>query len=234
MSGTTTSTTRRAADGSTVRAILPVLSNEYVWNGMTRISGPNFLRNFELAESGEYRTIYTRLWPGARYRRVRQTGFDLLLIENEASTESCLVWAGPHNEARTWFTGPLPSADYLDSLANRVRFVDSPSGATMTPVENQDEQFATYLIAVSDNVSVYANNGETGGLPGQGIVRGSATLSKQPLDEASGTAADYKYIFTDRFAVYDVIFRQTPDYSLTEETVGTYLSEISFEWRRGN
>ncbi|GAA0934268.1 hypothetical protein [Nonomuraea longicatena] len=213
--------TRLAPDGARVEISLPPEAPALEWHGNTKIGGPSFLRSFGLAQAGQHRVIPKKIFPGGHTETFRREGFDLVVYESADRTDSCLVWAGPYNEATTWFGGPLPRRSLLNRIVSSVAFADSPEGATVKPALPAMglQQFANMVYGVSDQLWVTVKDVRTSRdeLPAwRGAAQGDAEVWKEKLDldadqagALSGTPYEWRYILANSTAVLELFFPQT-------------------------
>ncbi|MFF5205636.1 hypothetical protein [Streptosporangium sp. NPDC000396] len=215
--------TRVAPDGARVDISLPPEAGELPWHGHTRLAGPALVRNFDLAPAGQRHVIPRKIFPGGRVETFRRSGFDLVLYEAADRSNSCLVWAGPHNEATTWFGGPAPRQSVLNRLVSNLSFTDSPEGARLVaagPAANL-QQFSTMVIGSSERLSVMIKDarGAREELPSwKGATQGDAEIWKEPLNlgpeqakAVSGTPFEWRYIIANTTSVIEVVFHQRAD-----------------------
>lgn len=214
--------TRSAPDGARVEISLPPEADSVQWHAHTRLGGPGLLRHFDLAQAGQHRVIPNKIFPGGRTEVFQKTGYDLITYEAADRSNSCLVWAGPHNEATTWFNGPLPRKSLLNRISSAVSFTDSPEGATVKPAVPAMglQQFATEVWGVSDQMMLSIKDARTGRdeLPEwRGAAQGDAEVWKEKLDldpdqaaALSGTPFEWRYIFANSTAIFELVFPQNP------------------------
>ncbi|MER6514804.1 hypothetical protein ABT158_48905 [Nonomuraea sp. NPDC001636] len=216
--------TRAAADAARLTIELPDSVGALEWHGLTKMAGPGFAHAFTLVQKGGNSALPTHIFPGGRVETFRRHGYDLTLYESIDRTNSCLVWVGPFNEAKTWFAGPAPRRSVLNALVAAVEFTDSPEGATLRPrLRAATQQFATKVIGRNDRLIVMAGDARAARetLPDfQGARRGDAEVWKIPLDldpeqkaRVGGTPYEHKYIYANSTAVFTVQFTFDPEAS---------------------
>ncbi|GAB3204814.1 hypothetical protein GCM10027294_00670 [Marinactinospora endophytica] len=232
---------RIAADGSefTVEGAAPLGSLS--WSGITRISGDAFHRQYSIAPAGRHEVIPRKLLPGAREEVRHHRGHDLLLYNGEA--QSCLVWAGPHHDAVSWFAGPAPSGDALERVIGVVEFVDAPGGASVRPVAGDSfRQFGTVAIGRCDEAVLMVRSARDA-LPDlpewQGLTRDDVEIWRMPVDDGAGDSAPredspfgWRYMIAGESALLEVIFvgpsGDVP--KMAESDVGSVLENIQARW----
>ncbi|RBQ20131.1 hypothetical protein DP939_09930 [Spongiactinospora rosea] len=238
----------RAADGARVTVDLPAQAGGLEWYGHTRMAGPGLLRAYDLAPAGQHKVIPGKILPGAR-REVRgRKGYDLVLYEAADRSRSCLVWAGPYNEATTWFAGPAPRSAVLDSITTSVRFRDSRQGATLTPRRGTGpgvRQYGTFVVGMGDRLVVMIRDARAArdGLPEwRGARLGDAEVWKERLDldpatraALAGTPFEWRYVYATGTAAYTVVFPTRPGRDETRglaagTVVDTVLTGIRVRW----
>ncbi|MFI6501875.1 hypothetical protein [Nonomuraea typhae] len=214
--------TRAAADSARLTIELPDSAGPLEWHGLTKLAGPGFARSFSLAQRGGNKALPTHVFPGGRVETFRRQGYDLTLYEAVDRSDSCLVWAGPYNEAKTWFNGPAPRRSVLNALVAAIEFTDTPDGAIVRPrAKAAIQQFATTVIGANDRLLVMATDARASreSLPDwQGADRGDAEVWKVALDldpeqkaRVAGTPYEWKYTFANQSAVFTVQFTFDPD-----------------------
>ncbi|MDX3104762.1 hypothetical protein ACIBO5_45420 [Nonomuraea angiospora] len=238
---------RQAPDGTRVEVSLPPEAPQLEWHANTRFGGPGFVRNFGLAPLGQHQVIPKKIFPGGRTETFRRTGFDLYLYESADRTDSCLVWAGPHHEATTWFGGPLPRRAVLNHTLSAVSFTDSPEGATLRPAVPAMglQQFGTFILGVSDEMVMTVKDARTARdeLPEwQGAAQGDAEVWKEKLDldgdqatELSGTPFEWRYIYANPTSIVEIVFPRRPGAlraqdGAEQERVSSILAGVRAVW----
>ncbi|MFI6321042.1 hypothetical protein ACIBG8_26130 [Nonomuraea sp. NPDC050556] len=230
---------RLAPDGSRVTVTLPVEAGKVPWYGHTRFAGPALVRPFDLAPAGQHHVIPRRLFPGARVETFRRTGFDLVLYEAADRSRSCLVYAGPHHEAVTYFGGPAPRRSMLNRLTSNLTFTDSPEGASLTPAAGIQQLNSTVVGATPTMMIVIKSaRGFRAELPSwQGAVRGDAEVWKEPLnldpeqaEALKGTPYEWRYIIANASTVIEVMFSKRPGESLKSDAPEAVVAGLAAEW----
>ncbi|GAA2098749.1 hypothetical protein [Actinomadura alba] len=238
---------RVAADGARVSVSLPAEAGTLKWHGATRLSGPKFIRHFDLAQAGEHKVIPEKILPGARTEIFRRRGFDLVLYEAADRSDGCLVFVGPHNEASTWFGGPPPRPAVLNRIVSMLTFADSPAGARLTakPAANL-QQHGTMLVGSDARMTVIIRDARNvrDDLPTwRGQAQGDAEVWRSRLDlreeqaaKLKGTPFEWRYTFANATSVFDVTFRSEPPpgvrlkSAVEENHVNTVLSGLKVAW----
>ncbi|MEV4007084.1 hypothetical protein [Actinomadura sp. NPDC049753] len=241
---------RAAADGARVSVMLPPEAGPLRWYGATKFSGPNYLRSFHLAEAGQHEVVPSNILPGASKRVYRRNGFDIVVYEAVDHSNGCLVFAGPYNEATTWFGGPPPRAAVLNRIVSMLTFIDSPTGARVTakPATNI-QQHGTMLVGSDARMTVIARDARSArdNVPvWRGRQHGDAevwrirqNLREEQAAKLAGTPFEWSYMFANSTAVFDVSFRpEAPPGALTpksivdryENHVDTVLSGLKVIW----
>jgi hypothetical protein len=222
MAATLSQTVRSAPDGARVAVTLPPGTAPLTWHAYTRLGGPSFLRAFDFAQAGQHRVIPKKIFPGGRAETFRRQGFDLVVYEAADRSDSCLVWAGPYNEATTWFGGPLPRRSYLNRVLSSVVFADAPEGATLGAASALRglQQFGTFVYAAGEEVLLTVKDARTAReqVPSwQGARQGEAEVWKEklaldpgPAAELSGTPYEWRYIVATSTAVVEMTFPRNP------------------------
>jgi hypothetical protein len=234
---------RVAPNGARVDIALPEAAGPIEWFGTTRLSGAGFLRGFSFAPIGEYKVIPKKIFPGGRHEVFQRRGFDLMLFEAADRSNSCLVWAGPYNEATTWFGGPAPREELLNRVTSAVHFTDSPGGARVTaePAANL-QQHTTMLVAQNDRILVMFRDARTEShtLPEwQGMRQGDTEIWRSPralepqqAEAVKGTAFEWRYLMANPTTVFEVIFQLMPGENAAESDslAETVLSGTRSTW----
>ncbi|NMH96005.1 hypothetical protein [Pseudonocardia acidicola] len=244
-SGEKVEVSRIALSGVPVDLTLPAVLGDYRWYGNTRFAGPRLARQFFLAPAGEHRAIPTHILPRARESRRTFRGYDAVLFEAPDRSDAALVLAGPYHEATTWFGGPAPDADGLGRLVNTLRFVDSPSGATLRP--------ASDLLVVQPDVTLIGRNAASvlmvrrsaealptlpdwAGLrlPGGELWRGERVLDPAQSDLVAGTPHRWRYLLAGDSAVLDLVLlgpeSGRPPTALDEQQILDALGVLGARW----
>ncbi|MEO3927141.1 hypothetical protein ABGB07_25220 [Micromonosporaceae bacterium B7E4] len=242
-----TEVVRAAPDGAQVSVTLPPEVGTLKWYGATRFSGAQFLRDFSFAQAGAHKVIPHKIFPGGRTEVFRRRGFDLIVYEAADRSDGCLVFAGPHNEATTWFGGPAPRPAVLNRIISMVTFTDSPAGARMTanPAANL-QQHGTMLIGSDARMTLMVRDARQARseLPTwQGMARGDTEVWRSRMDlreedasRLAGTPFEWRYTFANPTSVFDVTFRSTPPpgvrlaKTVDEDHVNTVLAGLQVSW----
>jgi hypothetical protein len=213
---------RISADGARVTIDLPEEAGMVSWHGHTRLAGPGLVRNYSFAPAGHHKVIPQKIFPGGRRETYRRQGFDLVLYEAVDRSNGCLIWAGPHNEATTWFGGPVPRQAVLNGIIASVEFTDAPEGARLAPLHPASvQQYGTLLVGIGHELLLMVKDARAGrdALPSwQGAVIGDAEVWKERLDldpkqrnALAGTPLEWRYIFANPTSIYTVAFPQRAD-----------------------
>ncbi|MGW4475337.1 hypothetical protein [Nonomuraea sp. NPDC004354] len=211
---------RLAPDGARVTITLPPEADQLAWHAHTRFAGPPLVQSFDLAPAGQRQVIPRKIFPGGKVETFRRSGFDLVLYEAADRTNSCLVWAGPHNEATTWFGGPAPRRAVLNRLVANLTFADSPEGARLVPADAVAnlQQSTTVLIGNSERMVMMVKDarGAREELPTwRGATQGDAEVWKEPLgldpeqaDAVRGTPFEWRYIIANATSITELVFHR--------------------------
>ncbi|PZG02513.1 hypothetical protein [Micromonospora deserti] len=238
---------RTAPDGARVSVTVPATAGTLKWYGTIRFNGPDFLRDFSFAEAGAHQVIPKKILPGARTEVFRRRGFDLVVYEAADRSDACLVIAGPHNEATTWFGGPAPRPAVLNRITSMVDFADSPTGARLTPRPGANlQQFGTMVIGSDARMTIMIKDARQvrDQLPTwRGLVQGEAEVWRSRMDvhetkaaKLAGTPFEWRYTYANPTAVFDVAFRdETPpgitlNVAVDEDYVNSMLSGLRVTW----
>ncbi|MFF5213033.1 hypothetical protein [Streptosporangium sp. NPDC000396] len=238
---------RLAPDGSRLDIALPSEAGSLAWHGHTRLGGPSLVRNFSFAQAGQHRVIPSKIFPGGRTEVFRQNGYDLVLYEAADRSQSCLVWAGPHNEVTTWFGGAAPRRAVLNHTVSAVSFTDSPEGARLVPAvpAMSLQQFGTVVIGRSDDLIVMIKDARAAReeLPEhRGAVQGDTEMWKEKLEldgeqaaQLAGTPYEWRYIYANPTSIAEIIFPMSPDAARArvasdDARVDSVLSGLRVTW----
>ncbi|GAA0935275.1 hypothetical protein [Nonomuraea longicatena] len=229
--------TRAAADGARLTIEVPQSVGTLHWSGLTKLAGPGFARAFTLTQRGGNKALPTHVFPGGRVETFRRQGYDLTLYEAADRSDSCLVWVGPYNEAKTWFNGPAPRRSVLNTVLAAVDFADGPDGAVLRARRPSVlHQFATTVIGAGDGFQVIATDARATreALPDwQGATRGDSEVWRVALDldpdekqRLAGTPYEWKYTFANASAVYTVHFIPEPGPGALRAADGTLVDDV--------
>ena len=238
---------RTAPDGATVSVTIPATAGILNWHAAIRFTGVMFTRDFTIAPAGAQKAIPHRILPGARAQTVRGNGFDLVVYEAADRSDGALVIAGPYHEAHTWFGGPVPRTGVLNRLVSMVDFVDSPTGARVTPAAGTDLQQHGVMVVGSDartTIMIKDARQERDRIPAfRGLVRDDAEVWRYRMDlrdeeatRLAGTPYEWRYMYANPTAVFDVSFRDRPapgaaaDAAVGDEHVNTVLAGLRVTW----
>jgi hypothetical protein len=208
---------RVAPSGAPLWLRLPTALGEYRWYGSTRFAGPRLNQQFFLAPAGEHRAIPTHVLPGAHANRRGLRGHDAIVFEAPDRSDACLVLAGPHHEATTWFGGPAPDAAGVERLLTTLRFTDSPTGASLVPTSD--------LLVRQSDVAVIGRNADSvlvirrpadvlpslpdwAGLPlasGGELWRAGRVLPDPQAAMVAGTPHEWRYILAGPGLAMDLV-----------------------------
>ncbi|GEL18500.1 hypothetical protein [Pseudonocardia asaccharolytica] len=238
---------RVAASGSPVDLTLPAAFGPFRWYGNTRFTGPRMARQFFLAPAGEHRVIPTHVLPGAVQTRRSFRGYDAVLFSAPDRSDAALVFAGPYNEATTWFGGPAPDDAGLSRLLATFSFADSPIGATLRPtsdllVRQADDTLigrapaATLMVRPAADALPTLPDWAGLRLPGGELWRGERLLDPGLAALVAGTPHQWRYLLAGDSAVMDLVL-QGPEsgrstIELTEERIVDALGAIAVRWSR--
>ncbi|MCG5212089.1 hypothetical protein [Streptosporangium sp. KLBMP 9127] len=239
-------TERISADGARVRINLPEEAGAVAWHGHTRLAGQGPARNYSIAPAGRHRAIPTKIFPGGSGKTYRRMGFDLILYEAADRSNSCLIWAGPYNEATTWFGGPVPKPAVLNSLVTSVTFTDSADGAQLTPRNPVGvQQYGTVVLGIGHEFLLMAKDARAGrdALPNwQGAVIGNSEVWKERLDldpkqrdALAGTPLEWRYIYASPTSIFTIAFPQRLDSAefwnkKERDRVTAVMAGLKVEW----
>jgi len=238
---------RTAPDGAKVSVTIPATAGDVRWHAGIRFVGPGFARDFTIAPVGAQKAITQRILPGARSQVVRHTGYDIVLYEAPDRSDSVLVFAGPYHEAHTWFGGPAPRTSVLNQLVSTVDFADSPTGARVTARPGTDLQQHGVMVVGSDarmTVMIMDARQERDRIPTfRGMTQGDAEVWRYRMDvreeeaaRLAGTPYEWRYLFANKTAVFDVSFRAKPPRgvatgaALGQEHVEKVLGGLRVSW----
>ncbi|GAA2415210.1 hypothetical protein [Nonomuraea africana] len=219
MTTTIAEVVRVAPDGGRAQITLPEEAGVLNWHARTRIAGPRLMRDFDLAQAGQHLVVPRKIFPGGRTEVFRRNGFDLVLYEAADRSDSCLVWAGPYNEATTWFGAPAPRTAVLNRLVSSVSFTDTPEGALLSPAgATAAEQFSSQIYGENDNLLITIRDARAArqSVPEwRGAQQGDAEVWKEELDldpeqkaGLAGTPYEWRYIYANATAVFEVVLRK--------------------------
>jgi hypothetical protein len=226
---------------------VPATAGTLKWHSVIRFSGPNFARDFTLAQAGTHKVVPKRILRDARTEVFRRSGFDLMVFEAGDRSDGCLVIAGPYHEATTWFGGPVPRMAVLNRIISMVDFVDSPTGARLTARPAANLQHHGIMVIGSDaGMTIMINDArqERARVPTwRGLVQGDAEVWRSRMDlreeqaaKLAGTPFEWRYTYANPTAVFDVSFRDQPppgvaiDVTVDEKYVNDMLSGLRVNW----
>ncbi|WP_433368807.1 hypothetical protein [Streptosporangium sp. CA-115845] len=218
MATTVAQVVRVAPDGGRAQITLPDEAGVLNWHARTRMAGPRLMRDFDLAQAGQHLVVPRKIFPGGRTEVSRRKGFDLVLYEAADRSDSCLVWAGPYNEATTWFGAPAPRTAVLNRLVSSVVFTDTPEGALLSPAKGTAiEQFSTNVYGENDHLLIAVQDARIAreSVPEwRGAQQGDTEVWKEALDldpeqkaALAGTPYEWRYLYANATAVFEVILR---------------------------
>lgn len=212
---------RTAPDGAQVSVTIPATAGTVKWHSTIRFTGLRFTRDFTITPAGAQKAIPHRILPNARTEVVRRSGFDLVVYEAADRSDSALVIAGPHHEAHTWFGGPAPRTGVLNRLISMVDFVDSPTGGRLTALPGTDLQHHGVMVVGADarmTIMIKDARQERDRIPVfRGMRQGDAEVWRYRMDlrgeqaaKLAGTPYEWRYMYANPTAVFDVAFRDQP------------------------
>jgi hypothetical protein len=238
---------RTAPDGARVSVAVPTTAGTLKWYGTARFSGPGFSRDFSFAQAGAHKVIPKKILRDARTQVFRRNGFDVVIYESGDRSDSCLVLAGPHNEATSWFGGPAPRPEVLNRIISMLTFTDSPTGARLIAKPGANlQQYGMMLIGSDARMTLMIRDARNARdqLPAwRGLVQGDAevwrsrmNLREEKVDKLTGTPFEWRYTYANPTAVFEVTFRDEPppgialDVTVDEGYVNAMLSGLRVSW----
>jgi hypothetical protein len=237
---------RTAPDGASVSVTIPAAAGTVKWHSAVRFTGPNFARDFTISPAGSQKVIPQRILRDARTQVVRRSGFDLVVYEAGDRSDSVLVIAGPYHEAETWFGGPAPRTGVLNRMISMLEFVDSPTGARLTARPGTNLVQHGVMVVGSDawmTIMIKDARQERARVPHfRGLVQGDAEVWRYRMDlreeqaaKLAGTPFEWRYMYANPTAVFDVAFRDQPPPGVAvaapaNEDVNTVLAGLRVSW----